>query len=341
MTDPFVYRLRQSRAHPPGQAGEKRAAPLYRAAVRQFEDLLEAAVATKPAGRPLPLFYALSQVGRGIAAAHGEAGDHVGHGLTCPLQSETAPLLYARVKPKVVKPQEQLEVEPKVRTAQGQFQVVSSALNSPTFDQSIELGACLASLPDFAQEPVLAKWLPAVRVSPFDGSPLKTKDGGWAIGSYVDIKASELTIEAFQAQLDKYPMAAQAQATVLSIPPHSRVFSGKPAYPEAPHVAWPTAGLGYQGAAPPYRKEDYHWLRPGLTTTGETPTALMTWWLVLFTLSMIARYHPVAWVTALDPDKSPTATLLERVMEEGLSAVPQLAYEAVVGHPCLVAVPEI
>ena len=158
------------------------------------------------------------------------------------------------------------------------------------------------------------------------------------MGSYVDLEAPAQTIEAFQDQLEKYPLAARARATVLSVPPHSRVLSEKPIYPGAPHVVWPATGLGYEQAAPAYRQEDHHWLRPGLTATGATPIPLMTWWLALFTLSMIARYHPVAWVTALDPDQSPTATLLERVMDEGLSAVPQLAYEAVVGHPCLVPV---
>jgi hypothetical protein len=292
--------------------------------MQQFEDLLEAAVATKPAGRPLPLFYALSQMGRAIVAARGGPQDHVGHGLIRRL-SETESILHARV-----------ERQPDKRP--GQFQAVSGALNSAVLDQSLELGACLASLPDFADEPLLADWLLAVRVYPFYGSALvRLKGGEWAMGSYVDVEAPDQTIEAFQDQLEKYPLAARARATVLSIPPHSRMPFEKPVYPGAPHVAWPAAGLGFEGAAPAYRREDYHWLRPGLTVTRETPTPLITWWLVLFTLSMIARYHPVAWVTALDPDQSPMATLLERVMEEGLSAVPQLAYEAVTDAPCLVA----
>lgn len=74
--------IRATRAEPPGRANtddERRAT--YGAALQQFDELLTAAAASGHASRPLPLFYALSQAGRALAAARCENW-HVGsHGL--------------------------------------------------------------------------------------------------------------------------------------------------------------------------------------------------------------------------------------------------------------------
>lgn len=58
------------RAMPPGRAAsdsERRG--VFSAAIGQFDELLDAAKAVGPASRPLPLYYALNQAGRAIAAA--------------------------------------------------------------------------------------------------------------------------------------------------------------------------------------------------------------------------------------------------------------------------------
>lgn len=70
--DPTEDRLkiRAMRAMPPGRAasdGERRG--VFSAAIGQFDELLDAAGAVGPASRPLPLYYALNQAGRAIAAA--------------------------------------------------------------------------------------------------------------------------------------------------------------------------------------------------------------------------------------------------------------------------------
>jgi hypothetical protein len=78
--------LRKSRQSPPGAASERYEGNIdpksgsctlegaarvgtYRAALEQAEQLMKAAAATGPAAQPLPLFYALSQFGRAMAAA--------------------------------------------------------------------------------------------------------------------------------------------------------------------------------------------------------------------------------------------------------------------------------
>jgi YaaC-like Protein len=77
--------IRLTRAEPPGHAGEDPRRATYGTALEQFEELISAASEASPAVRPLPLFYALSQAGRAIAAAYiPEKWRLYGHGLVCP-----------------------------------------------------------------------------------------------------------------------------------------------------------------------------------------------------------------------------------------------------------------
>lgn len=61
----------------------------------------------------------------------------------------------------------------------------------------------------------------------------------------------------------------------------------------------------------------------------------MTWWLVLYALSMFARYYPREWVAALDVDSSPFGVVLDRTMVRGILALPQLVLSEVIGVPIL------
>lgn len=69
----------------PWACGHRSEAPRgFGAALEQFEQLLGAAEVSGPASAPLPLFYALSQAGRAIAAARlpdHQRWDFTGHGL--------------------------------------------------------------------------------------------------------------------------------------------------------------------------------------------------------------------------------------------------------------------
>jgi hypothetical protein len=55
----------------------------------------------------------------------------------------------------------------------------------------------------------------------------------------------------------------------------------------------------------------------------------MTWWILLFGLSMLARYHPVPWTNALNVDASPAAVTLELTMNRAIDALPHLVFEAI------------
>src|SRR5262249_1907144 len=79
-----MIRFRATRATPPGLiTTEPGRRAMFSAALQQSQALFEAARAVGPLARPIPLFYALSQAGRAIAAAWLTQDWQIGeHGLT-------------------------------------------------------------------------------------------------------------------------------------------------------------------------------------------------------------------------------------------------------------------
>ena len=54
----------------------------------------------------------------------------------------------------------------------------------------------------------------------------------------------------------------------------------------------------------------------------------MLWWVLLFGLSMVARYDPELWIAELDVNRSENAVPIETVLDEALTAVPELVLYA-------------
>ena len=65
----------------------------------------------------------------------------------------------------------------------------------------------------------------------------------------------------------------------------------------------------------------------------------MTWWLLLYSFSILARYEPRRWAQLLDLDSSKAAVLIEYALEEALTVIPHLVLEALDGEPFLLARP--
>jgi hypothetical protein len=49
---------------------------------------------------------------------------------------------------------------------------------------------------------------------------------------------------------------------------------------------------------------------------------LLLWWGLLLGLSTFARYEPAAWTAAIDPEVSPLAVALERVLDIAQERIP-------------------
>ncbi len=285
--------LRHSRAGPYGLAGrDSDAGRLYRAALEQFEQLMRAAGTAGPPARPLPLFYALSQAARAIVAARG-GGDHRTHGLTA--ETPPAALLNTLVRP---------------AKERGQFQVVAEAVGSATFAGPVELGRLIASLPETSDDIELRSDWP--RALPLWILPTRIPVPDWTrVG--IAMGDDVATATDVDRVLKRYPLA-RGRLGVQTVP-------GLPALPKEATPVGTAPVFVAKGTladldipAPQYRVVGRRWLRPAIESDSPPPSPLMTWWAVLFTLSMLARYQPVAWVEALDVDASRVATTLERVL---------------------------
>lgn len=68
--------------------------------------------------------------------------------------------------------------------------------------------------------------------------------------------------------------------------------------------------------APKVALTESRWLVPALAGQTGPLTPLMLWWLLLFDLSIVARYEPALWSEALAVDRSPVAVPLEAVLKQ-------------------------
>jgi hypothetical protein len=92
--------------------------------------------------------------------------------------------------------------------------------------------------------------------------------------------------------------------------------------------------------APAYRYNENYFLRPSLDSQGKPPPSpFMTWWAMSYAFSMLSRYYPREWATALNIDKSEAAALLEHCLELALDVVPQFVLDALDGKPTLLGRP--
>lgn len=52
----------------------------------------------------------------------------------------------------------------------------------------------------------------------------------------------------------------------------------------------------------------------------------MSWWCVLYALSMLARYAPSKWTETLSLADSPIASRIEFLLDSAIDAVPELLW---------------
>jgi hypothetical protein len=130
--------------------------------------------------------------------------------------------------------------------------------------------------------------------------------------------ADEDTSSALRSFLSAYPEAegwSDYHGTFVSVDEHKV------------KLTWPV------GAGPrlPVRRRcaatRAQWLVPKLNSQ-EPPEILLLWWLVLFALSMSARYDPAGWAEICDFDTSPLAVPLQALLDEALEALPVLILAA-------------
>ena len=318
-----VFGIRASRATPPGLAakGERRA--VYGAALAQFEELLAASRQATPQTRPLSLFYALSQAGRAIAAAHSPKHWRLhGHGLSAP-ELDTANLLDVLVRPNPNKKESQPD----------SFSGVAGASASEALKEPVSIGELWATLPELATLLCETRWAePLIVVA---DEPGVSNLFNWERVSAVVAPLEADSPEEAERRLAAYP---SGQSANLHQPQGLPLVGELTPYGQGIRVWWTAASPDLSGqrrkldeVAPLDLRSNLRWLRPALAD-GSLPSPLLTWWALLFALSMLARYEPAGWEAALDYDSSPLAAPLAHLLEVGVVLIPELVLEALVGN---------
>lgn len=318
--------LRALRARPPGVAGLAERRETFGAALEQCEQLFEAAATVGYEARPLPLFYALSQGGRALAAA--VALDNWllrGHGIgATKLSGSTWDIELANQK-------------------QGAFTRVADLLKSPSLPVATRLGDLCETLPEVVRVmPASAGGEPALRIvrelyrgaETFGGPVVDATSiavaGAMVYGLRREYGALPLSEQrsALQSDLVRYPTMRGFEVPGADDRPVAIGFDD--AGDKGIRLMWQADG-GFEYHRQERiarmclpRADGSLWIAPAVAGNDEPLHPLVTWWAVLFATSMLARYEPASWLRALRIDQNDDAVALESLLDEAMMAVPQL-----------------
>jgi hypothetical protein len=325
-----LLRIRATRSDPPGAAaGDASRRSRYGATLQQFEELLEAAALVGPASRPLPLFYAVEQAGAAIVAARlaSREKDLSNHGLK--MRITNGDFVSATVIPKP--------------GGGSTFHAVSAAVASQPLISPATLASLWASLPESSGDPLPGDESPrALLLEPYDQpqsglafAKITSRAEAWVAGLPEAFGTAANRIAFLQRHLSRYPDAAGwespggDQLAVDRDPNHGWMV----------RLQWPIPHTGSGDERREYllktvasyaNSPTHGWLRPLIGGGHESPSPLMTWWILLFGLSCLARYHPAEWTAMLDVDKSRIAAGLEAMLMDGLNTIPGLVLNALI-----------
>jgi hypothetical protein len=337
--------LRMLRASPPGWADKGARRTTFAAALAQSEDLWRAGAALTPATSPIVLYYALAQGGKALIAAHLKSSAWEGppsHGLALGLRDVTFGATPALAD---------YEVRPSGR---GLVDAVAGVLASPVLTGPEDLESLACSLPDqedFALDnpgrsrPLRVYLLAAptsgpqieaeLSVGPLPGALLRSQPRE----NYAEMIAPS-PAEA-RDWLHAYPRLAALGEPTRSVHVSPILSADRPAF--SVRLAWALPEpmdifATYRWAG----RKAFDIADPGpvgglpssgtvLPAVASNPTAqhpLVAWWVLLYSLSMLARYHPRAWTALLDVDRSPQAVPLGIMLTAGANAIPRLLLHA-------------
>ena len=330
-------KLRGTRWSPPAAAAsDSLRRRTYVFALEQAEQMFRAATTAGVATQPLQVFYGLSQAGRAIAAAApaltGEDWKLAGHGLHCDPATLRGPLPGIRL-------------ETGKRGGSPSFVRLSELLGSPVWASSelVALNTLWDCLPEnrlFSLEDagearttplsvdyrsLLAEPHPLVSVPViyFPPQVVASPEGGMALAAYMsrlpDVPPwhSFHKVSAAPDAAPNFSIHSDGWGELVMNWAHPGGQAGTP----ADHLAY------LRAMTRPYRGD--LWLFPRAGDTGPSMHPLMTWWAVLFTLSMLARYQPAEWAAHINVDDSPHAVPIERLLARAISTIPELVAEAI------------
>jgi hypothetical protein len=311
-------------------AVERRA--VFAAALEQAEQLLTAAQSVGHASRPLLLFYGLSQAGRAIAAARlADNWKPKSHGITGD-KDKPVPLAERECW----------------ATNSGSFVLMARTVGqSAKALGTFPVAAAWAAIPDVSgwlftdkyRQPLTLSEMPAQGGMRFGRTPPVIVAGG--LPETLLTLTDEHRREWVNIGLSSYPSAQGLRllgsddlATPVRIWRNetytaSVYLEAMPGTQDKPDAVIRRHGGQYG---------DSFYLFPALGEASIPMHPLLSWWAVLWTLSMMARYEPADWLTTLKIDEPGVASSVEVLLDVALAAVPQLVLEVLAGW---VMVPEL
>jgi YaaC-like Protein len=318
--------IRALRSDPPGRAGKGDRKRVFGSALEQAEQLLTAAGAVGYASRPILLFYGLSQVGRAIAAASTAADNNSyklsGHGIKTLDLDQRPPLPALTVKDDGL----------------GSFTQLAQLLGSVSLPKATPLGQLWATIPELlttSLEPGPMQHLPVLQLQEVHRTiRVKQRNEAWIVGLPPrpgGYRTGSITEEEMSAILSSYPTLAGSRP-----PFHEEIglkdrddFLDRSTVRALPSDTYPDDVLDQ-----PYRDDRDRWVFPPVDDRGKPLHPLLAWWALLFALSMLARYEPASWISALDTDASPNAVPLEAALDHALDTCPELILHAIFAAAC-------
>lgn len=338
--------LRASRAEPPGLVTTGARRRLYGAALEQAEQLWRAGIQVGEAVSPILLYYALTQGTQAVLASRVEGNGWrptPSHGL--------------RPGP-VDLPEDataQLDDFSVHDEGNGYFQQVANLLRSPTLPTRASLAALASSLPDSPSLLRRSNAYPSpLHVAADEGLEVIDWMKAGRVSAWVSPLPDELVPESpilNPSDPEYLPSLEQvvewlkpykrftgegAPSAVLQINKASHVFGDTV---NAVRLAWddPAANsTDWAGRSARIRQlidhpEDGLWgHRPNgeaIPVVGENDQALhpmVSWWAILYSMSMIARYQPNRWARLLNLDASPDAERAREVLQQFSRVMPWL-----------------
>lgn len=306
---------------------------LYAAALEQYEELLDAAGRVSLASRPLLLFYAIGQAGRAIAASRlARDWQPSGHGLRlsvnhrAPMTSEIRPIGGSSLFQAVA-----LAIGSAVPTRPCSIRTIWASILecSPySLDDVLEprplefWGDWFDSKPPFVRCRVVVPDAMQPRGTGTDISPEGLERVSDYLSHYPTLSGWELAADfANPANIDR----DEGWVIELRVP-----VGNLGGLTEGPAPRW----KGFYGrlveiARPSHRVGEGH-VYPAVG--GEVMHPLLSWWMMLFAMSMMVRYHPRTWAQLIDVDKSINAVPLEHGLSHAEWSIPDLIFECLSGR---------
>ncbi len=352
------YSLEELRARrPAGAEGGARRAE-YRAGLVQADQLWVASENVGPEASPILLFYALTQAARSLCVA-GLRGDKsktpAGHGVKCdvaaPREDETLSLANVVLTPR----------------GDSLLKRTSTVLGSPVLERETDLGSLIASLDldfRFEKEDLAAKrpldlhldrssawaWTDGNTI-PLDVGPIpemwsgRREPSSIPPGTLPEERIVQPSNEELMAWLRDYPkLAALGKPDSFEIRPYIG-SQGVPITEYFACMSWPTTAPSslddlwnddaelFDVLVSGARIRPLHgYVFPAVGGNTHSVHPLITWWLILFSLSMLARYHPRIWLRAIDLDNSTIAVPLRLLLDRAGSTVRELLALEIAAH---------